>query len=97
MEAAAMGLPVVATDIRGCRQVVEPDRNGLLVPVEDPVALAAALTALGDDGPRRARMAGAARAIALARFDERQVVARVMATYRDIARRKGLTLPAGRS
>jgi hypothetical protein len=42
-------------------------------------------------------MAGAARAIALARFDERQVVARVMATYRDIARRKGLTLPAGRS
>jgi glycosyltransferase involved in cell wall biosynthesis len=93
MEAAAMGLPVVATDIRGCRQVVDPDRNGLLVPVRDPAALAAALTTLGEDGPRRARMAASARAIALDRFDERQVVARVMATYRDVARRKELTLP----
>jgi glycosyltransferase involved in cell wall biosynthesis len=93
MEAAAMGLPVVATDIRGCRQVVDPDRNGLLVAVRDPVALAAALTSLGEDGPRRARMASAARAIALERFDERRVVARVMATYRDVARRKELDLP----
>ena len=33
MEAAAMGLPVVATDIRGCRQVVDDGRTGRLVPV----------------------------------------------------------------
>ena len=32
MEAAAMGVPIVATDIRGCRQVVEHGVNGLLVP-----------------------------------------------------------------
>jgi hypothetical protein len=38
-------------------------------------------------------MASAARAIALERFDERRVVARVMATYRDVARRKELDLP----
>ena len=37
MEAAAMGLPIVATDIRGCRQVVDHGRTGLLVPGARPV------------------------------------------------------------
>ncbi len=36
MEAAACGLPVIATDIRGCRQVVDHGNTGLLVPVRDP-------------------------------------------------------------
>ncbi len=44
MEAAAMGLPVIATDIRGCRQVVDDGVNGLLVPVRDPSALAGAVS-----------------------------------------------------
>jgi glycosyltransferase involved in cell wall biosynthesis len=92
MEAAAMSLPVVATDIRGCRQVVDNGRNGLLVPVRDATALAAALTTLGDDDQRRAAMARAARAIAQERFDEREVVSRVLDTYRDIAARKQVRL-----
>ena len=40
MEAAAMGVPVVVTDIRGCRQVVDDGRTGRLVPVRDAAALA---------------------------------------------------------
>jgi glycosyltransferase involved in cell wall biosynthesis len=90
MEAAAAGLPVVATDIRGCRQVVDHGVNGLLVPVNDPEALAGALRTLGDDPERRARGATTARAIAEARFDERDVVARVLDTYRDVAADQGL-------
>jgi glycosyltransferase involved in cell wall biosynthesis len=93
MEAAASGLPVVATDIRGCRQVVEAGANGLLVPVDDSRALARALRALGDDDARRAAMTTTARAIACERFDERDVVARVMDTYRSVASGKGLDLP----
>jgi glycosyltransferase involved in cell wall biosynthesis len=93
MEAAAAGLPVVATDIRGCRQVVEPGVNGLLVPVDDPVALAQALQSLGDVDARRADMSTTARAIAQERFDERDVVARVMDTYRSVASAKGVHLP----
>ena len=46
MEASAMGLPVIATDIRGCRQVVDDDVSGLLVPVNDAAALEAALLSL---------------------------------------------------
>ena len=92
MEAAAMGLPIVATDIRGCRQVVDAGSTGLLVPVEAPSALATAIAALGEDPDRRRAMAAAARATAEARFDERRVVERVLQTYREVALRKGLDL-----
>ena len=49
MEAAAMSLPVVTTDVRGCRQVVEDQRNGLVVAVRDAGALAQAISTLGGD------------------------------------------------
>ena len=43
MEASAMGVPCVVTDIRGCREAVEHERNGLLVPLGDVQSLALAL------------------------------------------------------
>lgn len=89
MEAAAMGLPVVATDIRGCREIVEPGVNGTLVPVRDAAALAAAITPLGESEVRRV-WGQASRARARAHFDERDVVRRVLAAYAAVARRKGL-------
>jgi len=74
MEAAAMGLPIVATDIRGCREVVEHERTGLLVPVRSPDELASAIRRLGDDPALRRRLGAAGRAKAVAEFDERKVV-----------------------
>lgn len=84
MEAAAMGLPVVATDIRGCREVVEPGVNGLLVGVADPVSLAAAIQRLGDHPDERFAMGAEGRRIARERFDERRVVEAVMGAYRSV-------------
>jgi glycosyltransferase involved in cell wall biosynthesis len=92
MEAAAMGLPVVATDVRGCRQVVDDGITGLLVPVRDAAALAGAIRTLGDDGARRRAMGIAALARAQDQFDERRVVGIVMDTYREAAHHKGLRL-----
>jgi glycosyltransferase involved in cell wall biosynthesis len=92
MEATAMGLPVVATDIRGCREVVDPGVTGTLVPVRAPRALAAALLALDDAGVRD-RYAAAARDRARRLFDERRVVDTVLDSYREVARRKDLDLP----
>ncbi len=60
MEASAMALPVVATDVRGCREVVDHGVTGALVPVRDPSALAEALLSF-DDPVRRARLGAAAR------------------------------------
>ncbi len=84
MEAAAMGLPIVATDIRGCRQVVDHDMTGLLVPVRDPDALAVAIEALVADDERRCAMGRAARRKAVAEFDDRRQIAITLDVYQHL-------------
>jgi glycosyltransferase involved in cell wall biosynthesis len=86
MEAAAMGLPVVAYDIRGCRQVVDDGTTGRLVPLHDVVALTEAIAELAD-GERRAAVGAAAAAKARADFDDREVVRRVLAAHDEAPRR----------
>lgn len=61
LEGAACGLPVVATDVPGCRELVVPDETGLLVPPGAPEMLAAALLKLLQDASLRAQMGEAAR------------------------------------
>jgi glycosyltransferase involved in cell wall biosynthesis len=89
MEAAASGLPVIATDIRGCRQVVEHGVNGYLFPVRDVDALRKAIDAIGSDAELRAAMAVASIERARSHFDESEIVVRVMGGYAEVARRKG--------
>jgi glycosyltransferase involved in cell wall biosynthesis len=81
MEAAACGLAVIATDIRGCRQAVSDGQSGLLVPLRDTARLAAAVEQLVIDLPLRKQMGKAGRAKAEAEFDERAVVSKTMDTY----------------
>lgn len=89
MEAAASGIPIVATDIRGCREVVAHGENGLLVPVRDGDALAAAITRLSDDADLRTSMGEAGRAKAEREFDERTIVHTVVAAQVRALREKG--------
>ncbi|CAN5238411.1 hypothetical protein BH18ACT5_BH18ACT5_10080 [soil metagenome] len=89
MEAAAMGLPVIATNIRGCREVVVDGDNGLLIPVGDIDALTEAIKRLGSDRHLRAQMGKASVRRARNSFDERRVVDTVMATYKDALSRTG--------
>lgn len=84
MEAAAMGLPLVATDIRGCRQVVDHDLTGLLVAPRDASALAAAVARLAADPALRLAMGGAGRAKALVEFDQRRVIDATLDTYESL-------------
>lgn len=89
MEAAAMGLPVIATDIRGCRHVVDDGDNGLLVPVRDGAALARAIDALAGDPDRRTAMSAAARRKAASDFDQQRVIERTIACYERLLAREG--------
>lgn len=90
MEAAAMGLPVVATDIRGCRQVVADGETGALVPVDDPDALAATIRRLSLDPDLRLRQGVAARVRAIEHFDDRDVIAKTLRTYDELLGRPQL-------
>jgi len=65
LEAMACGTPVVASDIDGYRWVVEPGKEGLLVPPRSPQHLAEAFVALANDPERRKKMGQAGRAKAL--------------------------------
>ena len=68
MEAAACGVPVVATRVGGVPELVEDGVTGLLVPAGDALALAAALEKLLGDAALRMRMGAAARARAVEYF-----------------------------
>jgi len=88
MEAAASGLPVVATDIRGCRQAVEDGRSGFLVPLHDVDALTQRIMRLADDGDLRTSMGANGRRKAEAEFDDREVIRRTLSAYRRLSPRR---------
>jgi glycosyltransferase involved in cell wall biosynthesis len=65
LEAAACGKPLIATHAPGCREIVRDDQTGLLVPIDDPAALAEAMTKLAQSKDLRARYGAGARQPAL--------------------------------
>lgn len=79
IEAGAMALPVVASDIVGCRDAVIDGETGTLVPPGDAVALAKAVAIYAHQPQLRARHGAAGRARAMAAFDARHVAARWVA------------------
>jgi glycosyltransferase involved in cell wall biosynthesis len=81
MEAAASGVPVIATDIRGCRQVVDHGTSGILVPLHDGDALALAIAELAGDEAMRSVMGARARQKAESEFDDREIIRTTLAAY----------------
>jgi glycosyltransferase involved in cell wall biosynthesis len=79
IEAAAMGKPLVLTDIRGCREVARHEIEGLLVPPRDVERLTVALIGMLNDRSKRLQMGTAARERALELFDESRIAATVVA------------------
>lgn len=84
IEAAACALPLITTDMPGCREVVTHGIDGLLVPAQDANALAEAIARLQDDPVLAAKLGAAARAKALAEFDERIVIDNTVAVYHEL-------------
>jgi glycosyltransferase involved in cell wall biosynthesis len=88
MEATAMEIPCIATNIRGCREVILDGENGVLVPFRDPESLANEISALLKDPAKAKRMGKAGREIALERFNENDVFQKVLEAYQDLIRKK---------
>ncbi len=84
IEAGACGLPLITTDVPGCREVVTDEVDGLLIPVRDVQGLAHAIARLQDDSVLCKRLGAAARAKVLAEFDEKIVIEKTLAVYREL-------------
>jgi glycosyltransferase involved in cell wall biosynthesis len=84
LEAAACGLPIVTTDVPGCREVVTDGVNGLLIPPRSAEALAAAIKRLCEHPQERVRMGQAGREAVLNEFDQRIVFEKTFAVYQDL-------------
>lgn len=80
-EAMASGLPVIASAVGGLVEVLDGGRVGVLVPPDDPRALAAAIERLLDDRPEAARLAEAGQARAAAYYAVDAMVDGVEAVY----------------
>ncbi len=95
IEAAAMGLPSVASDLGGPRELVVPGETGLLVPPGDPAALASALAGLLCDPARLRAMGEAAYRRARRLFDARTNAAATIALYDEVLGGEGQPQPQG--
>ena len=86
LEAMAMEVPAIATDIRGCREIVRHGRDGLLFDPHDVSRLTALLRRLRDDPEERATLGRSARARVCESFDERDYVSRQVAAITRLVR-----------
>jgi 2-deoxystreptamine N-acetyl-D-glucosaminyltransferase/2-deoxystreptamine glucosyltransferase len=94
VEAMIAGLPVVATAVGGIPEVVDDGATGLLVPPDDPAAMAAALDRLVSSPAERRRMSEAARHRA-ASYAWPELSQRILRIYDELAGRSPATRPAG--
>ncbi len=90
MQAAAVGVPVVATDVKGTREVVVNGRTGFLVPLGDADGFAERTIRLLDSADLRRDFGKNAVAHARREFDEVQVVQRLVRVYRNALYARGL-------
>lgn len=83
-EAMATGLPVVATNVRGCRELVVHGETGLLVPYKDVEGIVKAVSTLLNDSAMRRSMGDAGRIRVVEHYDQRAVVGRFVGHIHDV-------------
>jgi glycosyltransferase involved in cell wall biosynthesis len=82
LEASALARPIIATDIRGCREAVDNGSTGVLVPKKDPQKLAKAIMYFFENPDKAKQMGKNASTKALKEFDEQLVFAKLIREYR---------------
>lgn len=96
IEAGAMGLPLIATDIPGCQQAVEDGVNGYLIPMNDAGALEEAILKLAASSELRQKFGAASQRHVGENFDLSQIVGRLKEIYQKLLCQKGLYCDLGK-
>ena len=86
LQAACLERPVVATDIVGCREVVQQGETGLLVPPKDPFVLHDAMLRLMNDTLLRQQMSGKARAHVVEKYEQKTLWQALLLAYNQALR-----------
>jgi glycosyltransferase involved in cell wall biosynthesis len=86
MEAAACGRALIATDAPGCREIALDGQTGLLVPIEDPKALAQAIVKLATSPELRTRYAKAARELVTTKLSAKIIGEQIVRLYDELTK-----------
>jgi glycosyltransferase involved in cell wall biosynthesis len=84
LEAGAMGLPTITTNINGCNEIIEDQKNGILIPPKDTEALFTAMKKVMLDPSFRSHLKQNARPMILSRFEQILVWEALLAEYKNL-------------
>ena len=84
LQAGAMGLPVIVTDVNGSDEVIESEVNGVIVPKYNSGALYDAMLTMVNEPEKTAKMAAVARNIIIEKFDQQDVWAETLNMYKKL-------------
>lgn len=84
IQAGAMGIPAIVTDINGCNEIVLPDRNGVIIPSKNEQALYEAMKYFASHSVEVEKMAANARTLIVSRYEQRMVWDALLAEYKSI-------------
>jgi len=85
LQAGAMGVPSIVTDINGCNEIVEHEHNGLIIPVKDDRALLAAMQSVVDDEKKLQLLQMHSRKKIVDKYCQKRIWEAILNEYREIA------------
>lgn len=84
MQAGAMGLPCIVTDINGCNEIIIEGQNGMIIPVKDCSALYVAMQKMIDNSDFRVQLKQNARPLIISRYEQKMVWEAILAEYKKL-------------
>lgn len=87
LEAGAMGLPCIVTDINGSNEIVIPEENGVIIPKRNEQALLKMMQSMMDDNELRSMMAKKAREMVIDRYEQKYIWGELLKTYNELTKK----------
>jgi len=90
LQAGAMGLPCIVSDIYGCNEIIIHGENGLIVPPKNTARLFEAMSSLINDENLRVKLASNARPMIASRYEQKAFLAELLKTYKEYLKEANL-------